>query len=329
MEQPVEERPPIPLYVSGIQSNVRPAFVERETDALDVRSLFLALLKGSWLIILFGAMGAWLGVGKLTSFTPTYEAALIVSPAESPWSNTGGALSEVGQRLGINIEPVAASATTFDRLKLTFGSLVLAELLDAKHGMLKRMYGGGWDEATQQWKRPEGRRAVFEESIRARLHLGTWSEPTLESVAENLKSSVRVERMGTTPFYRISYRHTDPQFALWLLGTVYREADELMRNQDRASASERKRYLEAQVAVTPSVEGRAMLTGMLSAEVRRLMLLESSAPYAAQVVEPLFVSDRPSTPDLVRDLGVSLVGWMLAGSFLVILYSLIRSPRRG
>ena len=72
----------------------------------------------------------------------------------------------------------------------------------------------------------------------------------------------------------------------------------------------------------------AMLNGMLSTEVRRLMLLDSSAPYAAQIVEPLYVSNQPSTPDLVRDFGVGVVGWALAGAFLVVLYSLIRAPQR-
>ncbi len=331
MEQPVEERPPIPLYGSGIAGNLRPAFAEHQPDLLDVRGLVLTLLKGSWFIILFGAIGVWLGVRHLSAYTPTYEAALIVSPTE-PQSGGGGAgaRSEVGQRLGINIEPIQASATTFDRLKLTFGSLVLAHQLNDKYDILHRIYGGEWNEATQQWSwsPPQGGRAELEASIRSRLHLGTWTAPTIESVAANLKSSVRVEQMGTTQFYRITYRHTDPQFALWLLGVVYREADELLRTQDRASAIERKRYLESQVTTTPSIEGKAMLNGMLSTEVRRLMLLDSSAPYAAQIVEPLYVSNQPSTPDLVRDFGVGVVGWALAGAFLVVLYSLIRTPQR-
>ena len=48
----------------------------------------------------------------------------------------------------------------------------------------------------------------------------------------------------------------------------------------------------------------------------------------AQIVEPLYVSNQPSTPDLVRDFGVGVVGWALAGAFLVVLYSLIRAPQR-
>ena len=330
MEQPAEERAPIPLYGSGIPGNVRPAFAELEPDVLDVRHLVVSLLRGSWLIVLFGAIGVWFGVQGLIAFSPTYEAALIVSPTEAQSSSVGGggALNEVSQRLGISIEPVAASATTFDRLELTFGSLVLAKHLDAKYGMLMRLYGGGWDETAQTWKRPEGRRAEIEEQVRGTLHLGTWSEPTLESVAANLKGSIKVDQMGQTPFYRITYRHTDKEFARWLLSTVYTEADELLRSQDRASATERKRYLELQMAATPSIEGKAMLTTMLGQEVRRLMLLDSSAPYAAQIVEPLFVSDRPSTPDLVRNFGVGVAGWILAGAFLVVLYSIVRAPRR-
>ena len=67
---------------------------------------------------------------------------------------------------------------------------------------------------------------------------------------------------------------------------------------------------------------------MLAVEERRLMLLDADAPYAAQIVEPIFVSERPSSPDVVSRFGVVTVGWTLAGAFLALVIALVRAPAR-
>jgi hypothetical protein len=324
-----DERSPVLLYDTAVDRRSRVGFPPDEGDSFDIRFLLFATLRGMWLIAIFGVIGVALGVRSLMNFGPTYEAAMVVSSGEQGGGNSlSSALTSAGARLGIDLSTDSASATTFDRLRITLGSISLARLLDEKYGMVRRLWGGSWDEAKQEWIKPVPGRFEMSQELRARLHLPTWSAPTVESLASHLQGAVRVSKMTDPPFYKITYRSNDPAMALWLLQTVYREADDLLRAQDRAQAIERKAYVEDRLRTTVNLEGRSMFTNMLANEERRLMLLDTDTPYAAQIIDPAFVSSQPSTPDPVRDFGIVVVGWILAGVFVVVLIALLRSPRR-
>ena len=298
-------------------------------DILDVRHLFLMMLRGWWIILAFAAVGGYNGLKALRGFSPVYEATMIVAPGGgSQQSGAAGALSTVTRTLGIQIAVPQSEATSFDRLRLLVGSPQFVAFLDEKYSIIRRTFAGSWDDTLKVWTKPTGRRFEIEQRVNAALHLPTWREPSLESFASYLKSSVTFVRDPEQPmFFTITYRNVDRDFAAWLLQTVYLEGDNYLRNQDRLKTEERIGYIVGQLASVQNIEFRVMFQSMLAEQERNLMLLSASAPYAADIAQPVYVSAQPTAPDLVKDFGVVLVGWTLAGAMLVLVIGMVRRPQ--
>jgi LPS O-antigen subunit length determinant protein (WzzB/FepE family) len=296
-------------------------------DTLDVRDLFFALARGWWLIALFAAIGLYQGYQSLVGFSPEYEATLIVAPTSGASTQaSGGALAQVSRSLGIQVS-AQSEASTFDRVRLLIGSPQFVAYLDERHSIMLRLLRNAWDEATGEWIKPSGRRFKFEQRIRAAVHLPTWRAPSLESVADHLRSAIVFTRKEDQPaFITVSYKHADAAMARWVLETVFYEGDNYLRSEDRRKTEKRVEYLRQQIGVQ-NLDFRAMFLSMLAEQERNLMLLSADNLYAAEVSRPIHVSPTPSAPDLVRDFGVIVVGWTLAGALLVLFISLIRRPR--
>ncbi|MBT3396007.1 MAG: hypothetical protein HOB82_01645 [Alphaproteobacteria bacterium] len=298
-------------------------------EMFDVGFVFRALLRGWWVLMLAAIAGSWFGAQNLLNFGPVYVASMTVAPAVTQTTSTSSTLRSLGEGLGLNLgDGGGGPATTFDRLEVTISSLEFVQHLEEEYDIIRTTFAGGWDSQTQSWIKPSGRRFEFEQGIRERLHLPTWSAPTTQSFAEFLSGAIAIRKETGSPFTTVSTRSADPVFALWLLDTVYREADAFVREADLRATRQRKAYLEEQIRETAVLEFREMFVGLLANEERRLMLTQTDLPYAAQVIEQPFVSSQPTSPNLVQDFWVLVFGWILGGSLLVLLVALIRSGSR-
>ena len=219
---------------------------------------------------------------------------------------------------------VLQGVTTFDRLELVISSITLAETLQRKYGYLQKVFEGSWDPVGERWIRPSGKRFEWEQRVRGLFHLRTWSEPTIESLAEYLQGAILIEEHEGSPFNTVSFIHADSQFALEVLRTVYAEADEILRQQDRKETTERKAYIVEQLERTSILEMRAALVGLLTHEESTMMMLLGSLPYAARVIEPAYVSEIPTAPPILVTFGTPFLGSLAIGIVLVSLVALFR-----
>ncbi len=103
--------------------------------------------------------------------------------------------------------------------------------------------------------------------------------------------------MEGTGFRKISVTDSDPEFARYLLETVYFEADDLLRDQDQESTLAHRGYLRDKVEAANIVEIRAGLVGLLMQQENKVMMHESELPYAASIIEPVNVSNQPTEPN--------------------------------
>ena len=298
-------------------------------DIIDVSFLLRALWRGKWFIALLVIVGVALGVRDLSRYSPQFEAKMIVVPFSSQ-QGTGGsaAVSRLARSLGVEVSTSnARNVSTFDRLELLLASLRFAELLQEKYDMLHVAFAGAWDQDSQTWKRPGGRRFEYEQRIRAWLNLRTWSEPNLESLAAYLSSAVEADGSGKKAVKTITFRHRDAAFAGWFLRVVYSEADNMLRELDRAENVARKEYIQAQLASSNLMDIRNVLLALLEQEERTSMLLSRSAPYAARIIEPIFVSTRPTIPNPILTMVPRIASAAGIALLLVLLYALIRRER--
>jgi len=291
---------------------------------VDLRQLFWALLKGSWLIIIFAAIGTVFGIRHLHNHVLQYEARMVVAPTSEP---TGGSkdVGKLGLLAGIagNIGG-AARVTLFDRLQQIFRSHEFAKNMDARHQLIDILYGTAWDKEKRAWKEPTGLRHEWREKYNKFLKQPVWQPPSIESLSKYLAGTINFKGVKDTPFFEVTVSNRDPKFALWLLQSSYEEAELILREQDRAQVGLRQEYLETKIAKVRLHDLHAMFLEMLRQEVRKAMLLDSDLPYSARVIEAAHVSSQPTAPDLNFEIGWRLMLGAILGIFVVLVHYFMR-----
>jgi len=294
-------------------------------DVVDLRYLFRSWWRGSWFIVLCVVAGLAVGLWEMKKFVPQYTASMVVVPSSGSPSSSGNmrGVASVASAFGIGV-PQTGSTTSFDRLKVLLRSVSLAQRLQRRHQLMQTVYSGSWDAETESWIRPSGERFERMEKVRAFFNLGTWRPPSISSLARYLGSSLVFEEIEGTGFRKVGVTHTDPDFARFLLETVYFEGDELLREQDQQSTQIQKAYIEQKVEKSTIVEIRTGLVGLLMQQENKAMLLESDLPYAARIIERVSVADRPTAPNPRTHVAAGLVGGGFAGLCVVALAALFR-----
>lgn len=307
------------------KSRVSDGPVDARDDLIDLRYIFRIWVRWSWIPLVLAVGGAFMGYRDLQGFQPKYVASMTVLPATGAASQAARGLgnSSIFGNLGFDLRP-SASSPTFDRLRLMLGSVTLAQRLQEKHSLMQEVYSGSWDAETQTWIRPSGDDFEKDQRRRAALKLSNWKEPNAESLAGYVGGNVDVEEVPGTVFMKVTFQHRDAKFAFKLLGLVYEEADELLREQDRLESRQRRSYIEGQLRNTNSIDMKQALIGLLTGEERTAMLLESDLPYAARVIEPTFVSSRATEPAIAFVFGVPVFAGVLIGFALVTFVAVMR-----
>jgi hypothetical protein len=291
---------------------------------VDLRLLFWALLKGSWLIILLAGIGAFFGIKHLHNHVLQYEARMVVAPTSQ---STAGqkAIGKLGILAGIAGDiGGAARVTLFDRLEQIFRSHKFAKEMEARHQLMGILYGLAWDKEKQAWKEPTGFRHEWREKYSKYLKQPVWQPPDIDSLSNYLAASIRFKGVEGTPFFQITVTKRDPQFAFWLLRSSYEEAERLLRDQDRAQVLLRQQYLEQKVATVQLNDLRSMFLEMLQQEVSRAMLLDSDLPYSAQVIEAAHIPSQPKAPAMNFEIAWRMLLGGILGIFAVLLHFFIR-----
>lgn len=294
---------------------------DARTDIIDVRFLLRVWLRWSWVLVILALLGVAKGVMDVQNLSPVYVAKMMVLPDSGGGvggGQVGGVLGNLGLQIGSN------APTTFDRMKVVMRSLQLAEVLQKKYGMMQIMFAGSWDADRQQWKRPTGDDFERQQRISAFFGQPLWQEPSLESLARAVGGSVVFRKDKDTPFWEVSVSGGDRAAALRLLTIAYSEADELLRGQDRVESQLRRRYLESQLVGLTNVDVRQALVGLMSSEQRRAMMLESSLPYAARILEPPFVSEYPEGRNIRILIALPAIILVLAGLLVITAVALFR-----
>ncbi|HJN23616.1 MAG TPA: hypothetical protein QF509_06910 [Rhodospirillales bacterium] len=296
---------------------------------IDLRFMLVKLRRWWWLILLFTALGAGKGVKNLHSFSPSFEAKMVVAPSES--SNQavtvgGGGLRSIGlagMLPGVTLSSTGG-ATRFERMVHAASTISLARRIDKKFNLMKVIYAGSWDAETQSWKRPSGRKFEWRQKINRYLNFPLWSAPTLENLAGYLGGSFVVAPVLDTQFKLISFKHRDAERALHFLALVYREATALVTEQDRVQLKKERRYLDDRLSRTAVIEFRDGLVNVYADLERRAMMLEGDLPSVARIVEPPYVSKYMTQPSVLTRFGLPTVTGFALAVGLIVMIALFR-----
>jgi hypothetical protein len=293
-------------------------------DVIDLTVVFAGLWRWKWLVVVSVAIGGFMGGRDLHDFSPQFTATMLVlsvEPSGAGMNSSMQQLSRIAEGFGVGGGGGGSAQTTaFDRLKRTFQSYRLAEILDKKHNLLRVVFKDAWDAERGIWRQPTGRRFEWRQGIRRFFNLPTWRAPDIEQLANYVGSAIVIEELKEGGFKRVSVNHNDPELAVFILRVVFAEATALLRARDFEEIVRKKAYLENRLETASLSEIRSGVLGLLMNEERKSMLLGDELPYAAEVLERGRLLKVKTAPKVVRTIIVPIAtGLALSLAFILAL----------
>ncbi|MCB9963623.1 MAG: hypothetical protein H6855_01130 [Rhodospirillales bacterium] len=259
------------------------------------------LLKALWSARVYVASGAVAGMilaGLVVLFAvPCYRVQMVIAPV----SESASAGDAPGGASGAFITQAADQKTFASFLRILSGPNVIKSVLERDQNILPALQ--------------EVRRFTFQSGQ-------DLSAP--EDVSQFLTQAVRVKAVGETSLRTLELELPDPQLARQILFQLHQTADHILRTEAEARTDKRLAYLKETLARTANPDHRQALTSLLMEQERQAMILRMDKYFAADIVEPPFVTPRPVWPrkSYLFPLG-ALIGMMLGW----VIYGIARSYR--
>lgn len=239
-----------------------------------------------------------------------YEATLHLAPGPSLGAPSLGAkvngVAAMGllSNLGFGADD---GLSLYDRYELSLTSHGLSKILMADERLLKGIFPQYWDSEKNTWGRPTGPVQMLKRTIKRLLRFPLHDQPNTDLVQAIIRDGVKVQADFTTDTLVLTFRHKDPEFALYLIQKLHTSADSMLRDIDRSQVASRILYLEEKLTTTQLNENKQILTEMLLQEQRNLMLIAVEEDYSVDLLDGPTVSSSPITPQAPIFLLVGLV----------------------
>jgi hypothetical protein len=208
----------------------------------------------------------------------------------------------------------------FVRYQKLLGSTVVAQRLQDKYGMLQYVFKSSWDPEHKVWIRHYTWRDYVLGWLLRLSNVPTWSPPDIPALARYLGSAIVVVPTPTSDIVTISMDSPDVGFAKHVMLAAHREANQVMRDQIAHRARLQVAYLEGKLAQTSVEDYRATLLAMLGTQQKTLMLTQTDASYAAEILSPPIASATPVGPRPVLSMFVAVMVGILSGFAIVIFF---------
>lgn len=279
----------------------------------------LSRAKAGWRTpTIFVAVALVLALFSLANSRPTYEVDMSVVPAPASQMQSGGQTSG-----GLSMLLGSLGGQTngdFLRYQKLLSSTVVAARLAQKYDMLHVVFADVWDKKNQRWVQPFRVRDFLLGWLFHLAHVPVWTPPDITDLAAYLQGNIVVIPSTRDDIVTISARTTDPEFARKLLLMANAQANEVLRDQVAARATQQVGYLQRKLNQTSVEDYRQALLSILSTQEKTLMLTQTSAPYAAEILDPPIYSIRPVAPRPVLTLIIATIVGILAGVSVTVFF---------
>jgi len=264
-------------------------------------------------------IGALLMIALLPAMTPKYTVTMTVVPPPADQSqNSSGAGSALTGILSLaGGGSLTQGNNYYQRYQKLLVSPAVAERMQQEYGMLQIVFEPLWDKQNKRWKQPFSLRVLLLGWLFNMAHVPAWTPPDIVTLASFLEGNIVVVPSTLNDIVTISMTSPDPAFAKKVLLAAHTEANALERDIVARHASQQVRYLQDKLASVTVADYRATLLQILSAQEKTLMLTQTNAPFAADIISPPSVSDQPTSPRPVLYLVLAAAIGGLIGAFLV------------
>lgn len=266
--------------------------------------------------LVFAIILAMFTVLNLVGSRPVYRVTMSIVPAPSDQGAqammpTSGALTTLlGMGSGGNVN--------FMRYQKLLSSPVVAQRLQDRYGMLQFVFSGNWDKNKKVWIQRKTTRDYMLGWLLRLSNLPTFTPPDVTTLAKYLESQLVLVPATTSDIVTVTMDSSDVEFAKHVMLTTHAEANQVLRDQVALRARQQVAYLQGKLAETSVQDYRATLLAMLGNQEKTLMLTQTDASYAAEILSPPMASPTPIAPRPVLGVFIAVLVGLMSGLTVVI-----------
>ncbi|HPU15497.1 MAG TPA: Wzz/FepE/Etk N-terminal domain-containing protein [Polymorphobacter sp.] len=282
------------------------------TDNRWLEDVVASLRARWWMIVAGGVVFALIALIYLWTADYKYSAALRVS-ATQPASGRSAGLGSLGGLAAIaGVGSLGSdTATPFKLYIESLQSRPVAAALAADPELMHIVFARQWDAQNKRWHEPASTGRAIKNGVFRVLGLPVygWEAPGAAQMQVFLSENIGIDQNVKTPLVTIGMESPDPAFAVRFLTKLHGVADQLQRDQSRARTESNIAYLTGKLATVSLAEYREVLFNSIADQEKQMMLVNNSAPFAAEPFGPATASLYPTNPRIVP----TLIGFTLAG----------------
>lgn len=253
----------------------------------------------------------------LSGAKPVYRMTMTVVPAPSDQGGTtvasGGALSTL-----LGVGGIGGGNSNYARYQKLLVSPVTAQRMEKKYGLIEQVFSNQWDKREKKWIQPITLRTYLLGWLFDLSNVPIWTAPDATTLATSMDGSLVILPGIQTDITTISMDSTDPEFARKLMLADHEMANAVLRDQVARRARQQVGYLQAKLAGTTVEDYRQTLLSLLSSQEKTLMLTQTDASFAAEILSPPVASPTPVGPRPVLSVFIAVLAGILIGFGIVV-----------
>lgn len=284
----------------------------------DLGVLWHRLLRGWKTPVAMAVVAALIVIASLPGSKPVYSVHMLIMPAPTDQGAGGASGGTLSTMLGIATG--GGQVSNYVRYQNLIFSNAVAQRMQDRHGMLQYVFRENWDAKNHQWIQTHTLRGDLTTPLLLLAGLPVWAPPDVTELARFLKSKLIVLPSTTNDIIDVSMDDKDVAYATRIMLVANQEANAVLREQVARRTGQQVSYLQRKLAQTTVEDYRQTLLALLSSEEKTLMLTQTDASYAAEIVSPPIASPRPVAPRPVLMLFVAVLAGIIVGAGIVIFF---------
>lgn len=253
----------------------------------------------------------------LSGSQPVYRTTMSVVPAPSEQNEvaSNSASGALGSLLGLG---GMAGNSTYARYQKLLSLPITAQRMQDKYGMLQKVYYAMWNKREKKWVEPITLRTHLLGWLFRLADVPIWTPPDTTNLAAYLFAKVTVLPSPQSDILTVTVNDPDPVFARQLMLADHEMANAVMRDQVARRARQQVAYLESKLSATTVEDYRQTLLALLSQQEKTLMLTQTDASFAAEILSPPTTSPMPVAPRPLLSVFIAILAGIMIGFGIVV-----------
>ena len=255
-------------------------------------------------------------------YTHTVEHKYTISMDLTAVQGQGGAdlgkLSGVADIAGIDL-PFGKTESQFELFLKELNGFGASNSLSKDKELMSRVFHKKWDSEKKEWIKPSGIIQSVKNLIKKILGIPVlpWTEPSEGHMRKYLKEELIILHTNDNPVTRIQVQMQDKELGAYILRALHKDVDDSLKTRSFTRASAYIEHLRTQLITTRISDYRTSLISALSQQEKFKMMASSGLPYAAEILGEPNASLKPTNPNVILILLLSIIFWFVASCMSV------------